>query len=389
MDEKQFVTRAESFGKVVFDRDTFGFRLMNENEYKSFVENNKENIEELDNKPFNGDVLSAPVKLYYDLTSECNLRCKSCHNQSGFAGDDELSTEQALSVVEGVKKDNIFHIKFSGGELTQRPDWDVILTHAKELGLVTSINTNGIYNSKTLEKMISLPLDEINISLDGTKRTNDSIRGSGSYDVITSTISKLHEAGKKVTVNSLITSLTTQEDIEHLLEFGSKNSYSVDFFHVRPMGRAAKNPYLNITFDKLAQMYKTVLENKIKYPQLIHQPKLDGNNEYLINGGTDGFYTFNILPNGDLFAGGCVKYVDPAQTEFMKLGNIIEEGFSVRNVWQNSPILSKLREEYATLQMRCNACFNYKSKCQGFTPEMDLYKQLNKTNPFCKFKGGE
>jgi MoaA/NifB/PqqE/SkfB family radical SAM enzyme len=389
MGEKSFITRTESFGKVIFDRNTFGVSLMDSDEYKLFSDKNANKIEEWDNKPFEGDILSAPTKLYYDLTSECNLRCKSCHNQSGFEGPDELSTENALKVVDGARKDNIFQIKFSGGELTQRPDWDMVLSHAKECGLVTSMNTNGVYNSKTLERVISLPLDEINISLDGTKKTHDSIRGTGTYDVVVSTIRSLHDAGKRVTINSLITSLTTIDDIKHTIDFGSENSYSVDFFHVRPIGRASKNVYLNIGFDKLAQVYNMIKECKAEHPEMIHPPKISDNITSLIDGGTDGFYTFNIIPNGDLFAGGCVKYVDPAQTGFMKLGNILDEGFSVRDVWQNSQVLNGLRGEYAILQKRCNACFNYKSKCMGFTPEMDLYKKLNKINPLCKFKGGE
>jgi len=381
---ERFMSRNESFGKTIFDKKTFQYDFMTDEEYLEFANGNQ--IRESKNKkPKNNKILHAPIKVYFDLTSACNLRCRSCHNDSAFANDDELTTEEAIKTVEGISKDGVFYIKFSGGELTQRGDWHEIVESACESGLTVGLNTNGVYDSKTLEKLITLPIDEIDISVDGDKKTHDSIRGHNTYEKAVSSIKALSEAGKRVTVNSLITSQTTEGSIESLLEFGDKYCESVDFFHIRPIGRAKKNPYLNISFERLGQFYIKIRQLKRQYPKFSHNVVAPKDRFGLVEGGTDGFVTFNILPNGDLFAGGCVKYVDTEKSKSHKLGNIVSEGFSLLNVWHNSERLWELRERYRLLQKKCNLCNNYKGVCEGFTVEMDLYYELHKEKPFCKF----
>ncbi len=109
----------------------------------------------------------------------------------------------------------------------------------------------------------------------------------------------------------------------------------------------------------------------------------------LMQGGSDGFTRFNIMSNGDLYAGGCTMYVNQRLRGKLVLGNIVSDGYSLLNVWRNSLRLQKIREESVRLKARCDTCVDYETKCSGFTLEMELYGQLNpEGNIYCKISGG-
>jgi hypothetical protein len=44
--------------------------------------------------------LSAPFLVVWDFTHKCNLQCKHCYSNSGAVEEDEVTTEQALAVVD-------------------------------------------------------------------------------------------------------------------------------------------------------------------------------------------------------------------------------------------------------------------------------------------------
>ncbi len=88
--------------------------------------------------------------------------------------------------------------------------------------------------------------------------------------------------------------------------------------------------------------------------------------------------------DGKIDAEDSLPYVSSLSKMEMSLGNIKDEGYSLLNIWRNSPKLWQLRELSSDLQKRCNQCDSYNSECSGFTLEMELYRKLYNKNPFCK-----
>lgn len=395
---KPFKSRNETFGKTIYDPNTFKhFFIPNE----TFLDFKKENVvEEFDNPPFfdNPSILYSPIRIYFDLTLKCNLRCKICLNKSGKPLEDELSLEDSIKVIDGLKNDSIFDIRFSGGEPTLKQGWDKILKRAKESGLTVTLNTNGIYNEKIIDKLIEIKPDEITVSLDGYKEHNDYIRGEGNFEKAINSIKLLKSAGCRVTINSAITSVFDDKDIRGLLGFADKFCDDISFFHARPIGRAADMKDKIVNYDQLDVIMKKIETMKKEYPTLAVRTRSyslksnsigleDTESFSLLEGGPDGFTRFNVMSNGDLYAGGCVPYVEPKLQNELKLGNIISENYSLLNIWRHSDKLRQIRATSSQLKHKCDNCAEYRTKCQGFTLEMELYGQVNpEGNIYCKIK---
>lgn len=399
MDKKKFKSRNETFGKTVFNPNNFTHFFMDEEEFAGFKANNE--VIELDNVPTidNEGILYSPIRVYFDLTLLCNLRCRTCLNNSGNPLNDELSLEQSIRVVERLASDSVFDVRFSGGEPTLKEGWDIILKRAKELGLAISLNSNGLYNQKTVDKLIEINPDEISISLDGFREGNDYLRGKGTFDRATESIKQLSYAGSRVTINTVVTSLINEEDVRRLLDFAEEFCYDISFFHARPIGRASRIKDKLLSYDELSIFMTKVDKMKDEYPNLqvrtrsssLRENSIASENTEqfgLMQGGSDGFTRFNIMSNGDLYAGGCVLYVNPKLRDELVLGNIVSEGYSLLNVWMNSKKLQKIRQNSKQFKEKCNQCTDYKTKCSGFTLEMELYGQLNpEGNMYCKTSG--
>ncbi len=396
---KALKARNEVFGKTVFDPNTFKHFFMHEEEFKNFRMENV--VEIMDNTVFHDtpNILFSPIRVYFDLTLDCNLRCRTCLNNSGESLEDELNLEESMKVIEGLKKDYIFDVRFSGGEPTLKKGWDMILKKAKDEGLTISLNTNGILSDKNLNKLIEINPDETTVSLDGFGEHNDYLRGKGSFDRAISSIKYLKENGCRVTINSTLTSIIDDSDIKGLLDFASEYCDDISFFHLRPLGRAENEANLLLDYDELGLMMRRINDEKKKYPELFVRTgseslksnsidSKDAKKYGLEEGGSDGFTRFNIMYNGDLFAGGCVPYINQSIKDDLKLGNIIEEDYSLLKVWRFNDKLREIRKMSRKLKNRCNNCSDYTTTCSGFTLEMELYGRIAfKKNIYCK-RGG-
>ncbi len=134
---------------------------------------------------------SYPETISLFLTYRCNLRCSMC-GQWGVAGSSrelppealksELTVDQLKSIIDEVK----FYgpnITLFGGEPLLYKEWATLVRYIKEAGLRCNIITNGMLLEKHAEEMVSLGVNEIIFSLDGTREIHDKIRGAeGIFD---------------------------------------------------------------------------------------------------------------------------------------------------------------------------------------------------------------
>src|SRR6266545_4082951 len=87
--------------------------------------------------------LSAPVNLTWEVSLACNLRCSHCLSSSGEPAAGELTTAEALNLVDQLHTAGVFQINFGGGEPFLRPDFEEILAACHGKGIMTCISTNG------------------------------------------------------------------------------------------------------------------------------------------------------------------------------------------------------------------------------------------------------
>lgn len=392
---ERYVLRDETFGGTLYDRQLLRHRFVSHNEINSGIGNNGAEIES--SEKWKGDVgnapeglLYAPTRIYFELTRECNLRCVHCFNSSAKPISGEMNTEEMMQCLEGLRKDNIFDLRFTGGELTVRTGWFDVLKSAKDLGFTVSVNTNGVYKNfdETINKLVSLDLDQITVSIDGNKEHHESIRGKNTFDKSMRTLQILKEAGAKLRTNTVITNLSL-EDAEEIVSIVSPYVDEVAFFHMRMTGRAQGILEKAVTFEELHKFNMGMEIIKNRYPntrmffgELAMVVNSTINNKFGLKlGGPDGFTRFNLLADGSVWAGGYVPYIDPK----LNLGNVKNENFSLLNIWRNSPILNYFREWSGSLVERCLTCVEFEKRCPGVNVEMELIRKNSPQigNPYC------
>ncbi len=161
-------------------------------------------------KPF---VPGAPFQVVWDITYACNLRCKHCYATAGKQLPDELSTDEALEVVDKLDRLGVTIISFSGGEPLVRKDFFEITSYAAEKGLYVAVATNGtLINEEMAKKMKEHGIRYVQISLDGMRETHDAFRGiKGAFDRAVEGIKNCVKEGFFVNVSMTVTRFNYNE----------------------------------------------------------------------------------------------------------------------------------------------------------------------------------
>jgi mycofactocin radical SAM maturase len=186
--------------------------------------------------------LTAPVNLTWEVTVGCNLRCRHCLSASGETAEDELTTDEALDLVDQIHRAGVFQVNLGGGEPFLRPDFDEILEACHRRGIVTCISTNGtLIDAARVKKLSQSGLVAIQVSLDGANRlTSDAIRGPGTYFRAISALGLLGRSPIPTSINTVFTS-TNALEIPQLYDLADSLGVSLRVSRFRPSGRGAES----------------------------------------------------------------------------------------------------------------------------------------------------
>lgn len=186
--------------------------------------------------------LRSPVNLTWEVSLLCNLRCSHCLSSSGEAAKDELTTAEALALVEEVHQAGVFQINFGGGEPFMRPDFEQILDACHERGIMTCISTNGtLLDAERVARLSQTRLVAIQVSLDGaTSSTCDAVRGQGVFSRATEAVKLLAASSIPTSINTVLTTHNASE-IPAMYELAQSLGVSLRVSRFRPSGRGADN----------------------------------------------------------------------------------------------------------------------------------------------------
>jgi len=122
-----------------------------------------------------GDVYKA---LQIHPTRFCNLTCLHCYSSSGPDQREELSAPLLIDAITQAADEGYNDVAFSGGEPILYGDLRRLLTHAKSLGMVTNLTSNGMLLKGARLDMLAGVTDLLAISLDGVPASHDRMRNS-------------------------------------------------------------------------------------------------------------------------------------------------------------------------------------------------------------------
>ena len=228
--------REEKFGATVYDllrgkRFYISLEELN-NLYDEFKFPDDLNIKNIDVSDFkitkkeNNESLncfSFADIAYVELTRSCNLRCRHCLNSSGDALDNQLNYEEFKDMILKFSEAGIQEIRFTGGEPLVFPKVFDLIKLCTELGIFTSIGTNGTLITKNIAQKLKLAgLKKAIVSIDGTEKKHDYIRGEGKYKKAREGIDNLIELGIDVRINSVIMKENTDDVIEFARQINDK-----------------------------------------------------------------------------------------------------------------------------------------------------------------------
>jgi radical SAM protein with 4Fe4S-binding SPASM domain len=327
--------------------------------------------------------------VFWNLTDRCNLSCTHCYSKSGpgRTTEGELTTAEALSVIDDLADMGVPLILFTGGEPLLREDiWD-LARHAKNRGLKMALSTNGTLITPEIARRIKdSGIEYAGISLDGARaETHDRFRHSpGAFEQTMGAFAACKGAGLRCGVRVTLTKENFRE-LESLVDLSlSLGASRFCLYWLVPTGRGSDS-YTRLQLDRdevieaLSLLYRKAKDTDplamefltVDAPQdcihLLTSMEKDGSEdlaaarellESLKGGCSAGTRVANIDAQGNVFP--CQFARSP---EFL-IGNIRERLFST--LWSEgaSPVLARFRKKHARFGGRCGDC-TYRDLCGG------------------------
>lgn len=165
----------------------------------------------------------------WELTLRCNAKCIHCGSSAGCDRPNNLTFEQAKSVVKQLDEVGCGFLTLIGGEYFLYPQWKELLQELAKTKIKTAIVTNALsLNEEKLSFLQKMGLEGIGISIDGvTAKTHDYIRGvPGCHKHAWEMVQLATEKKFPVTVITTINKLNIVE-LKDFRDFMLKNHYNV------------------------------------------------------------------------------------------------------------------------------------------------------------------
>lgn len=320
--------------------------------------------------------LRAPVNLTWEVTLACNLRCSHCLSSSGVPAEGELSTAEALDLVEQLHEAGVFQVNFGGGEPFLRPDFEEILAACHKKGIMTCISTNGtLLDAARVARLGVNKLVAIQVSLDGAKReTCDAVRGAGVFDTAIKAIKLLAASSIPTSINTVLTTHNASE-IPAMHELAHSLGVSLRVSRFRPSGRGADNwETLRPTPSQLLAFSAWLADSgDVRTGDSFFSLTTQERQGLGLNLCGAAKLTGCVGPTGNMYP--CAFL----QTERFKAGSIRDNTF--QEIWDSSEIY----ESFRSLRIHsCEECRRF-DQCHGGCPAVawHLKNDINGGDPEC------
>jgi radical SAM protein with 4Fe4S-binding SPASM domain len=327
--------------------------------------------------------------VFWNLTDRCNLACTHCYSRSGPDRDtkNELSTAEALALIDDFSEMGVPLILFSGGEPLLREDIWELARHAHAKGIKMALSTNGtLITADIAGKIKECGIAYAGISLDGaTAATHDRFRNvEGAFERSVAAFFRCREAGVRCGVRITLTRENCGE-LGGLIDLAQKIGASrfclywlvptgrgMDAYHRLQLGPDAVTDALRLLYRRAKEMDAETMEfltvdapqdgihllasmERDRSPDLTDARTLIASSK---GGCSAGDRVANIDPQGNVYP--CQFARSP---EFL-VGNVRKQPFS--KLWDDAtnPVLARFRERPLTLTGSCGRC-RHRELCGG------------------------
>ncbi len=148
------------------------------------------------------------------LTYRCNLRCVHCYARTSADSGAELDTVAWKRILDQLADSGCLFLLITGGEPLIRPDFAELYRHARSLGIVVTVFTNGtLITDEILDLFQAYPPRNVDVTLYGaTEATTRAITGrDGMFVACQDGIRKLLDRGIRVGLKTVVMTLNHRE----------------------------------------------------------------------------------------------------------------------------------------------------------------------------------
>jgi radical SAM protein with 4Fe4S-binding SPASM domain len=332
-------------------------------------------------------MLSAPVRIFYEITYRCPESCEHCYTESAEKDENELSLAEKLVLIDQMVSMGCFRVSIAGGEPLIDPDFFPFVEYALEHDIDVSFSTNGTaITAKVAKRLAGLDIRTINVSLDGwDDESFGMVRGKGRLKFVLRGLSNLREfyTGKIAAKCTLMR--TNIRNLDKIIKLAEELGLDVVKFNcVREAGRAqgqdlapTQDEYID-TMKYLARLYdEGATKIKMVLPVNPYQHLKESNINAIDELGFGcyaGKESFCVTPVGDITP--CSSFGRGQYTD----GNLRTRTFI--DSWINGPSMRLFRGLDGSDD--CKGCSSY-AGCRGgcYLRSLRATGSLNDTDPYC------
>ncbi|MCD7878464.1 MAG: radical SAM protein [Candidatus Gastranaerophilales bacterium] len=213
----------------------------------------------------------------WEITLKCNICCLHCGSSADIhSRPKELTTDEALDLIEQLSDLGCKRVVLSGGEPFLRKDWAVLALRIRDLGMNVSFISNGyVVNDDIIDLLCLIDPAGVSFSLDGgCAQTHDYIRGK--EGVFERCINALRKTSQRGLYSSAVTSVHKKNigELPQILDLLIENGVKAwQIQTATPQGRMPKDLALNeAEYYSLAEF---IAENREKNKHFIRIMEAD------------------------------------------------------------------------------------------------------------------
>ncbi|HEX6376147.1 MAG TPA: radical SAM protein [Allosphingosinicella sp.] len=340
-----------------------------------------------------------PVSVVWEITLACDLACQHCGSRAGRRRRDELTTAEALDLIEQMAELGTREVALIGGEAYLRKDWIQLIEAVRANGMECGIQTGGRnLSDEKVAKAAAAGLQGVGVSIDGLREVHDEIRGvPGSFD-------RALEALRRVSAHGIVASVNTQinrrsmpqlrEIMDVIIEAGATNW---QLALTVAMGNAADHPELLLQPWELLELMPLLAElaEDGRKRGLFLQPANNigyfGPHEAAIRNVLDEELHWIGCTAGDgvmgIEADGTIKSCPGLPSPYA--GGSVRDR-SLRDIWENAdPLAFTRRRTVDDLWGYCRTCYYAEVCMAGCTWTAHALFGRPGNNPMCHYRALE
>jgi radical SAM protein with 4Fe4S-binding SPASM domain len=291
-----------------------------------------------------------PLSATFEVTERCNLKCVHCFiNQpaSCIRGNcDELSLDEIKRIFDQMAKAGVINLLLTGGEVFVRPDFLKIYQHAKQLGMLVMVFTNGtLITEEIADFFAEWPPYFIEITSYGhTQGTYESItQVPGSFSHYRHGIDLMLDRGLSLGLKTVVMTINRHE-LDQMRDYAE--SLDVPFRYdgmIWPRLDGGTEPVkYRLSAEEIVRLDQEDLQRRTNFDKMHSEQRGHNPRSEMVYSCGAGYHGFHVDASGMMSM--CMMARKPAYD--LRQGNL-EEG------WR---FLKSVRETKRVLDTPCRTC---------------------------------